>query len=293
MTIKEIEEITGMIRANIRYYEAEGLVVPERNKENGYRIYSREDADVLLKIKLLRSLDVPLEEIKALQAGTVGLQDALQRHLTAIAEKREALEWSGEVSRMMLEQEESFETLNALRYLSTLENSGAALKQDVKPKLNLPWRRYWARCLDFGFYNTLVSMAMLGFRNRLILVPIFTRLMMLTIEPLLLSLFGTTMGKAIFGIQVTDREGGRLSHNAALERTWTVMWEGEAMRIPLISLYFQCKGLNFAEQEIPLSWEDESEVTYKDDKIWRYGLCGLFILAEYACVWWIMWITGG
>ena len=294
MTIKEIEEITGMIRANIRYYEAEGLVVPERNKENGYRMYSREDAETLLKIKLLRSIDVPLEEIKALQAGRVILPQVLQRHLVTVEEKKAALELSGDVSRMMLEQGESFENLDPLRYLSLLEaGSGGALKQDVRPKLNLPWRRYWARCLDFGLCNMLVSVAMLGFRNRLILVPIFTRLTMLTVEPLLLSLFGTTVGKAIFGIQVTDREGGRLSHSAALERTWTVMWEGEAMRIPLISLYFQYKGLRFAEQEIPLSWEDESEVTYKDDKIWRYGLCGLYILAEYACVWWIVGIMGG
>ena len=36
MTIKELEERTGMTRANIRYYEQEGLLAPAR-KENGYR----------------------------------------------------------------------------------------------------------------------------------------------------------------------------------------------------------------------------------------------------------------
>ena len=44
MTIKELEERTGMTRANIRYYETEGFLSPER-RENGYRDYSEEDLE--------------------------------------------------------------------------------------------------------------------------------------------------------------------------------------------------------------------------------------------------------
>ena len=36
MTIKEIETLSGLPRANIRYYESEGLIAPKRS-ENGYR----------------------------------------------------------------------------------------------------------------------------------------------------------------------------------------------------------------------------------------------------------------
>ena len=49
MTIKEIETRSGMTRANIRFYEAEGLLSPERC-ENGYRDYSEEDLKVLKRI---------------------------------------------------------------------------------------------------------------------------------------------------------------------------------------------------------------------------------------------------
>ncbi len=42
MTIKEIEELSGMTRANIRFYEAEGLLAPVRG-QNGYRDYAEED----------------------------------------------------------------------------------------------------------------------------------------------------------------------------------------------------------------------------------------------------------
>ena len=61
MTIKEIEAETGLPRANVRYYESEGLITPER-KENGYRVYSREDAQELMKIKLLRCLEFSIPE---------------------------------------------------------------------------------------------------------------------------------------------------------------------------------------------------------------------------------------
>ena len=55
MTIKEIETLSGLPRANIRYYESEGLIAPKR-AENGYREYSQADAEVLLRVKLLQAL---------------------------------------------------------------------------------------------------------------------------------------------------------------------------------------------------------------------------------------------
>ena len=44
MTIKEIEAATGLPRANIRYYESEGFLHPERGS-NGYRDFSQNDVD--------------------------------------------------------------------------------------------------------------------------------------------------------------------------------------------------------------------------------------------------------
>lgn len=60
MTIKEIETLSGLPRANIRYYESEGLIAPKR-AENGYREYSQADAEVLL--------DEPLQELHTQAAG--------------------------------------------------------------------------------------------------------------------------------------------------------------------------------------------------------------------------------
>ena len=90
MTIKEMEDRTGMERANIRFYEKEGLLSPSR-LANGYRDYSEEDVETLMRIKLLRSLRMPLEDIRALQLSEKTLSDTLRMHLQRLTEEKELL----------------------------------------------------------------------------------------------------------------------------------------------------------------------------------------------------------
>lgn len=49
MTIKEVEELTGLTRSNIRFYEKEGLFIPSRNA-NGYREYSQDNVEEIKKL---------------------------------------------------------------------------------------------------------------------------------------------------------------------------------------------------------------------------------------------------
>ena len=86
MTSKEMEARSGVARANIRYYEAEGLLHPNR-AENCYRDYSEADLVVLEKIKLLRRLGVTIEELKALTSGGAALSAVLDRRLAEPADE--------------------------------------------------------------------------------------------------------------------------------------------------------------------------------------------------------------
>lgn len=63
-TVNQVEKITGVSKGNIRFYEKEGLLLPKRNSENGYRVYDETDIWRIKVIKMLRMLDMPLEEIK-------------------------------------------------------------------------------------------------------------------------------------------------------------------------------------------------------------------------------------
>ena len=70
MKINEVEDLLNTPRANIRYYEKEGLINISR-KENGYRNYSEEDIQRLKKIIILRKLGVSVEQIKDLDIDLV------------------------------------------------------------------------------------------------------------------------------------------------------------------------------------------------------------------------------
>ena len=63
MRTGEVEKLTEVKEANIKFYEREGLINPRRN-ENGYRDFSDEDVKSINRIKTLRMLDVPIPEIK-------------------------------------------------------------------------------------------------------------------------------------------------------------------------------------------------------------------------------------
>ena len=80
MNIRDIELRTGLERANIRYYEKEGLLSPNR-LSNGYRDYSEDDVETLLRIKLLRELEVSVAEIARLQKNETALREVMASRL--------------------------------------------------------------------------------------------------------------------------------------------------------------------------------------------------------------------
>lgn len=71
MKIKEVENLVGIKKTNIRFYEREGLLNPERSENNNYREYSEEDVRRLKEIKNLRLLGIPTSEIRLLFEGEV------------------------------------------------------------------------------------------------------------------------------------------------------------------------------------------------------------------------------
>lgn len=86
--INQVEQLVGITKGNIRFYEKEGLLTPDRNSENGYRDYDEADVAWLKKIKLLRMLDVPIEEILRLKSGSLTLEDAMGRHMIQLGRRQ-------------------------------------------------------------------------------------------------------------------------------------------------------------------------------------------------------------
>lgn len=122
MKINEVEQKVGITKKNIRFYEQEGLLKPDRNAQNGYREYSEEDLLLLQKIKLLRKLSIPIEEIRKIKTGVLTMEDALRRHHIFLEREEKNIEEMLLFCQMLMERKEHFLSMNASEYLEKMEH---------------------------------------------------------------------------------------------------------------------------------------------------------------------------
>jgi Cd(II)/Pb(II)-responsive transcriptional regulator len=94
MKIGELAQVTATTVEAIRFYEKKGLLpVPDRTESN-YRIYGQAHVDRLTFIRHCRSLDMALDEIRALlrfkqapQENCAGVNDLLEAHIGHVAHR--------------------------------------------------------------------------------------------------------------------------------------------------------------------------------------------------------------
>lgn len=123
MKIKEAARQVGITPKNIRFYEQEGLLSPERNRENGYRDYGPEDIGTLRRIKLMRKLGLSLEEIRHMQEGRLTLPEGMRRHLATLDRQERDLAAARRFSTALLEQGGEYAALDADSFLREMELS--------------------------------------------------------------------------------------------------------------------------------------------------------------------------
>ncbi len=295
MQIKEIEILSGMDRGNIRFYEGEGLITPQR-MDNGYRDYSEEDLQILLRIKLLRSLHISLEEIKALKDGNRDLLETLSNQIMSLEQEKQGASYAQDVCRAMQEDGVAFVNLDAKKYLDginrTMKETGSsyfAVKGDELPQVFNPWRRFLARMLDLFLYDMIWSVFValvfnVTLANRSSFGRLFdsfiTLIMMLLLEPLWLNFWRTTPGKAILGLRIEASDGYSLSYGEGLERTWGVIGAGMGYNIPIFNLFRLWKSYRLCSENETQPWDEAIAYSLKDNRWYRW----LFYAGMHAAV---------
>lgn len=264
MNIKEIEERSGLTRANIRYYEQEGLLAPAR-RENKYRDYSEEDLETLLRIALLRSLGFSLEEIRRLQSDEADFAAAMRERSAALESEGQRLLTARNVCDAISREVTSYSALRPEDYLNGFEPDVAAKQRDVAEPH--PWRRYFARAIDLTIVGLMVSFVQFVLlhhnlvnisKGENVLCGLAGWGLLVLIEPLLLARFGTTAGKWCMGITVTRPDGERLSYGEALERTAAVWLYGAGLGISIVELVCNYRSYRRYMNGEELAWESGS-----------------------------------
>ncbi len=300
MTIREIERRSGLDRTNIRFYEREGLITPVRH-ENGYRDYSDDDLQLLLKIKLFRRLGFSLEAIRAMKDDDEAMERVLAERLAAIDAARRQLDAAEQVCQKLRADGARFSTLDAQQYLDSFDRvlrqpSARSVIAETVPAtdhieiIHCPFRRFFARSFDL----TLSHIAVLAILSLLARFNVTTfssfaqwfwmfvaALCWLLIEPLLLSKFGTTPGRWLLGIRLEHIDGRRLSYAEASDRSRRVFFRGQGLLIPGINLFCLGKSLWTYMNKGVMGWDDETDVI-ADETRPRFVL--RYIAAEIATV---------
>ena len=152
-----MEALVGITKKNIRFYEAEGLLMPRRNSENGYRDYGEAEVAVLRRIKLMRKLGVPLEEIRKMQSGVHTVGDGMRRHLVTLERDRENLEQAIRLCGGLTDCLQRLEDLDAQELLikmETLEQEGTTFQNKQRSDIRI---RYVAPLVIAGSMTALMA----------------------------------------------------------------------------------------------------------------------------------------
>lgn len=132
MNIKQAQQLSGVSSDNIRFYEKQGLLCPRRDPENDYRKYTEEDIQILKLIRLLRMLDMPLEQVRAVLSGSLPLPEAAARQKKRLEDR----------SRQLAEAIRFCQELTALSGLDSL-NPDRLLERMEDPRLSSGVSNSW------------------------------------------------------------------------------------------------------------------------------------------------------
>ncbi len=135
-----------------------------------------------------------------------------------------------------------------------------------------PWVRYWARMADlfvfsvlFGFvmgflYPPVVKLNGLVFGMILVFVYMF-------VEPIVLSSWGTTPGKALLRIRLRRRDGEKLTFSDAMGRSFRVWSNGEGLGIPIVILITNYVSYKHLLKAGKTSWDSRGDFAYSHQTV--------------------------
>lgn len=121
MNVKEAEKVSGISGQNIRYYEKEGLITPKRNPVNSYRDYDEENIRTLKIIRMLRMLDMPIEQIRLVLEGNLSMEDALEMQKLELEQQTQKLQAAILFCENLERQKISLEELNVDECLEKMD----------------------------------------------------------------------------------------------------------------------------------------------------------------------------
>ena len=124
-TVTQLADIAGISPRTLRYYDQIGLLVPRRAPDSGYRIYGKEEVDVLWQILFYRRMGLELSTIEGIiKDPAFNPLEALRAHLDHLYKEEQNLRLLIETVKKTIQMEEG-------KIRMTDQEKFAALKREL------------------------------------------------------------------------------------------------------------------------------------------------------------------
>lgn len=156
----------------------------------------------------------------------------------------------------------------------------------AEPKIDYPvrpWVRYWARNMDYylaafpiGLLLGIVAPFVVGLPDvvlGVLILPICA-----IFEAVLLSTWGYTPGKWLLKVKVRTEAGERLSFSEALKRSFSVLYHGLGLGIPVVVLITNVRSFEQLKDAGTTKWDQAGGLVVTHDRI------GMLRIIGGACV---------
>ncbi len=151
-----------------------------------------------------------------------------------------------------------------------------------------PWTRYWARLFDYYIFGLIIGTFSFGFLSKIpeIIISIFLIFLWVFFESLMLTAIGTTPGKSLFRIKITDSEGKHLDFSTSLTRSFNVWISGMGLGIPIISIFTLIFSYRKLKNEGATDWDRKLKIIHYRLGPLRIILIVLIALAFLLLMYW-------
>ena len=137
-----------------------------------------------------------------------------------------------------------------------------------------PWVRYWARLIDIGIISIILRL-ITSFMPKTAIYVIaridyfvsISLFILIMVESALLSTWGTTPGKYLLGVIVTDKDNKKLSYGCALNRSALVWIYGMGCGIDIINLITNIVSYDKLISKGITKWDEKGKYSVTHKKI--------------------------
>ncbi len=106
-------------------------------------------------------------------------------------------------------------------------------------------------------------------------------------EAAMFAVFGTTIGKALFNIRVTNKDGSELSYIQALRRKFILWFYGQGLGLPVVDYIAQGSSFFYLQKTKTTYWDEDANtvVSHQEVSIQDLLLIAIYIISPLVVVW--------